>query len=77
MNSPTMRYRFFFHLNKPLTKATGDVWWTIHCRGRCYSVKSIRCEPPTETKSNKSQPLGVVRGYCRYVEIIGDAANVI
>lgn len=61
------QYVFWFHLNKPATREAlkqkkGVPVWTLHYRGVCHLVESIKCLAQTETKANKHQPIAVVSG---------------
>jgi hypothetical protein len=58
-----MKRRFFFHLNKPETKRLGRAVWSLHYLGVCYQAEKIICNVPCESKSNKRQPLAVMRGF--------------
>jgi len=70
------QYRFFYHFNKPATQQSGEVVWSVHFRGRCYLVRSIQCSQPTQTKTNRRQPRGVVQGHCSEV-LVRDSVAVI
>lgn len=72
----SMKYRFYYHFNKPMTKKNGDVIWSVHFKQKCYFVKNIVCMVPTATKQNKTQPRGVVRGHCTDVIIKDDIAII-
>lgn len=71
-----MAYRFFYHFNKPLTLKTGEVHWSVHFRQKCYMVKNIQCLVPTNTKTNRTQPRGVVQGFCTDVLIENGTAII-
>jgi len=71
-----MAYRFFYHFNKPMTQKTGEVIWSVHFRQTCYMVKNIQCQVPTNTKTNRIQPRGVVQGFCKEVIIQNDTAII-
>lgn len=68
-------YRFFFHYNKPASKANGRPMLSVHFRGKCYIVTDVSCGVPTYSKVNKKQPYCVMQGKARDVRImnrIGD-----
>jgi hypothetical protein len=56
------QYSFWFHYNKPASKAKGRNILTIHYRGKCILVEHIECWVPTETHNRKYQPRCVLRG---------------
>lgn len=63
MNDPHPR-RFFYHFNKA-KKAM-----TVHWQGQCLIVNDVDCRVPAQTKWNKRQPMLVMRGYARQVDIV-------
>lgn len=69
-------YRFFYHFNKPMTLKKGEVIWSLHFRKKCYFVKNINCLVPTNTKINKTQPKGVVQGFCTDIKLEKDVAII-
>ena len=76
MNIRPKRYKFFFHFNKPMSRTTGTVWWTVHFRGTCTQVQHINCQVPVKSKSNKRQPYAVIEGAADYVHIFNDTATI-
>jgi hypothetical protein len=60
--------RFFYHYNKPESKAQDCTVLTLHWEGKCHLVSGIECHVPTETHSRKQQPHCVVRGWAEHVE---------
>lgn len=75
--SNSKKYRFFYHFNKPMTKKSGYVHWSIHFRNKCYIVRSIECNVNTQTKENKTQPLGVVIGFASNILVNKDKATIL
>lgn len=55
-------YSFYFHYNKPASRAAGKPVLSVHYRGKCYMVDFVRCEVPIESKNNKRQPFCVMTG---------------
>ena len=55
------KYRFFYHYNK------ANNGMTVHFRGVCYPCKHVRCNVPSETKWNKTQPRLVMQGFCEWI----------
>lgn len=71
-------YRFFYHLNKPATKAEGRVVWTIHWRNQCIQAFSLDIRRPTKTREQmKRQPWAVVVGTASSVVIDNDGNAII
>lgn len=56
------KYSFYFHYNKPKSKAAGHNILSIHYRGACHTVENIECKVPISTKSRKTQPHCVLVG---------------
>jgi hypothetical protein len=67
---------FWYHFSKPASRAAGRAMWSLHHAGECHVVERVVCRVPTETKSNKTQPLGVVRGKCRSVTVAAGVATI-
>lgn len=62
------KYRFFYHYYRQYNEMT------IHFKKKCYRVKNVICEVPTETKWNeKEQPYLVMQGFAS--EVIIDEVN--
>ena len=61
--------RFWFHYNKPESKKQGRTVLTVHWKGSCVQVNSIKCRVQTETHEKKSQPHCVVRGWAHNVQV--------
>lgn len=60
---------FFFHYNKPASRAAGKPQVTIHYGGKCHIVDDFRCNVPTWGHIRKSQPYFVVKGKCRRLAV--------
>lgn len=56
------RYTFFYHYNKPASKAVGRPQLSIHYRKQCHIVDFIECNVPTKSKNNVKQPHVVITG---------------
>ena len=72
-----MKYRFFYHYNKPFSKSNGGTWWTVHYKKTCHIVHKITCLVQTETKRNNKQPVAVVQGFANNVCISRGEAIII
>lgn len=70
------KYRFFLHYNKPLSKQRGIHIWSVHFRGKCHFVENIDCHAKTESKTNKTQPFVVMRGFANTVNIVNKKAVI-
>lgn len=53
---------FWFHYNKPASKAAGHPIMTVHCQGACHLVRHVECHVPVRTRERKSQPHVVMAG---------------
>jgi hypothetical protein len=53
---------FYFHYNKPASRAAGKNILTIHHNKQCVLVEDIDCQVPVKTRSRKSQPHCVICG---------------
>jgi hypothetical protein len=62
-------YRFFFHYNKPASKAAGKPQLTLHHKKVCHIVDAIQCDVPCGSKINKTQPHVVIAGNCASLAI--------
>lgn len=56
------QYSFFYHYNKPASRAAGCPKLSIHFRKQCHIVDGIKCKVPTESKVRKTQPHVVITG---------------
>lgn len=63
-------HRFFYHYRRS-TKGM-----TVHYRGQCIPCKDIVCNVPTETKWNRQQPMLVIQGFAKSVEVDGDVVTI-
>ena len=66
----SIMYRFFYHYYKQ------HKCLSIHFKGKCYKVKDIICNVPTESKWNNSQPNLVMRGWANDVIIENEIAYI-
>jgi len=57
-------YRFFFHYNKPASRAAKKPQISVHYRGVCHIVDNIACFEPCAGRVNKRQPYFVMGGSC-------------
>ncbi len=69
-------HRVFFHFNKPASRSAKRPLWSVHHRGVCHIVDTIKCQIPTESKVNKRQPLVVMRGFAHSVAVKDGAALI-
>lgn len=66
-----MKRRFFYHYNKPLSRAKGYPMLSLHAMGKCHIIEGdkLKLQCHTESKVNlKRQPNVVIQGW--YSEII-------
>ena len=68
--------RFWFHYNKPESKKQGRPVLTVHWKGSCIPVNSIKCRVQTETHERNSQPHCVVRGWAHDVKVKSGEAEI-
>lgn len=66
---------FFFHYNKPMSKAKGRNVLTVHHQKQCLLVEDIDCKVPIKTKSRKTQPHCVMCGR-GVVRVINGVATI-
>jgi len=64
-----MKTKFFFHYNKPASKAAGCPKMSVHWKGKCHIVDSIMVAEFCWTKHRKRQPHCVMEGLCHKVNI--------
>lgn len=62
---------FWFHYNKPASRAAGRPKITLHWRGRCYLVDNITCMTKCHGRIRKTQPRWVIGGRCYGIRING------
>ncbi len=67
---------FFYHYNKPASKAAGEPILTLHYKKQCHPVKSIICGTETWTHKQKRQPHIVVKGNAKHIDIVCDVAYI-
>jgi hypothetical protein len=67
---------FWFHYNKPASRAAGKPQVSIHYRGSCYVVDNIECDVPIWGHINKRQPYFVMKGKCSSMVIAKNRAIV-
>ena len=72
-----MKRSFFFHYNKPASRAAGENRLTVHWQGRCEIVRSLECYVPIETRARKAQPRCVMAGKAESVTIKNEMHCVI
>lgn len=75
-NLKNTKYSFYFHYNKPASKAVGENRLSLHFKKTCHIVKSIYCKVDTETKNRKSQPRCVISGKAKNIEILDGVAVI-
>lgn len=69
MSSKNKKYTFFYHYNKPASRAAGKNKLTIHWRGKCILVDKIFCFVESRTVDRKSQPHCVIKGQAEILEL--------
>lgn len=67
-----MKRVFFFHYNKPASRAAKKPIMSVHFNKKCYIVDHVNCNVASHTAHRKRQPYCVMKGKCVGVEIIGD-----
>jgi len=53
---------FFYHYNKPASRAAGCNVLSVHWRKQCFLVNSLECHVSARTADRKQQPRCVLRG---------------
>jgi hypothetical protein len=66
---------FWFHYNKPASRAAGRPVMTVHHKGVCLLVRNIVCSVPVRSRERNSQPHVVIAGRGN-VRIAGDTAYI-
>lgn len=61
--------KFWFHYNKPASRAQQRNVLTVHYRGACHLVTGIDCQVPIATRDRTSQPRCVMAGDAQHIEI--------
>ena len=60
---------FFYHYNKPASRAAKKPVISVHFKGTCHLVDNIICNVPTKGRIRKSQPYFVVCGKAKEITI--------
>jgi hypothetical protein len=63
------QYTFFYHYNKPASKAAGKNKLTVHWRQKCILVDKIFCFVESRTVDRKTQPHCVIKGLAKQLEL--------
>jgi len=53
---------FWFHFNKPASRAAGKPQWTVHYKDQCLIVDDIECHVLVKSRTRKRQPFAVICG---------------
>jgi hypothetical protein len=53
---------FFFHYNKPASRAAGAPVISLHVGGACHLVRNVDCLVPVKGRIRKAQPRWVMTG---------------
>lgn len=69
--------RFYFHYNKPASKAAGYPKMSVHFADKCHIVDHVRCHIPCESLHKNKQPKCVMRGMANRVAILRTRKQVI
>lgn len=70
-------YKFFFHYNKPQSKLKKRPQISVHYRGKCMIVDTLRCLVPTYGRISKRQPFFSMAGLAEKIVIDQENAAVI
>jgi hypothetical protein len=72
------RYSFFAHFNRVNMQRKLAQVWTVHFRGTCYQVESIKFKVPTTTRfvPEGRQPRATMRGLASTVTVSNGQAVV-
>ncbi len=70
---------FFYHFNKPASRAAGRPQISVHWRGACHIVDNIQCDVPTWGRLNKRQPMFTItgKGVLHVIELNGARIAII
>lgn len=63
---------FFFHYNKPKSKAAGTPIISLHYKQQCFFIKNIECAVPTKGRIRNTQPYFVIAGKANQIVIDED-----
>jgi len=67
--------RFWFHYNKPASRREERNVLTLHWKGTCHRVHSVKCLVPVESHNRKTQPKCIMRGFAENVSIVDINGN--
>jgi len=65
-----MKRIFFYHYNKPASRAAKKPLMSVHFNKKCYVVDHINCHVGSFTVHRKRQPFCVMKGRCSGIKII-------
>ncbi len=68
---------FWFHYNKPASRAAGEPRLTVHYKGVCHVVAGIDCRVPVKTRNRNTQPRCVVAGRTSGITFTADNIAII
>ncbi len=68
-DSGNRTYVFWYHFNKNAWRTRNAISWTVHWKGVCYIVDTITCKVPTYSCERKKQPVAIIKGKARVLEI--------
>lgn len=75
--APSVKTRaFFFHYNKPASKAAGAPRLSVHYLGACNIVSAVECRVPVSSRNRKTQPRCVMAGKCRDILFYNSTAII-
>lgn len=74
LKTKNKKYTFFYHYNKPASKAAGKNKLTLHWKKKCIIVDKIFCFVDSRTVDRKIQPRCVIKGQAEFCDIsnLGD-----
>ncbi len=58
---------FFYHYNKPASRAAGRAVMSLHFRNACHLVNGISCYVSTYTQERAKQPRMVIKGHAHEI----------
>jgi len=68
---------FNFHYNKPQSRKTGKVKWSVHYNKKCHIVEKIICGVNTHSHSQKRQPVAIMKGKAKSIVIVDNTAIIV
>lgn len=71
------KFSFFFHYNKPASRAAKRPIWSVHAQKVCQIVDDIVCKVPCHSRSRKKQPFAVMAGKASTIYLAGRTAHII